>query len=407
MVFGIVAASGLFVVANCSREDLYGDATFTDNVEAAYQDCDPNEITFLASKHNIQTAFDNCGSNKFAHISWSPDGRYLYFQLTHGGHILDGETKDIITLPTEVPIAGAAWMRNDLLVVPVGPSLEDPEGPDRLVFYNRAANTLHAVALDQTEPRDLASAGDGDRVYFTALDADGARTVYVADPATSEVSPALPFVPTPVERLVVEAEAGLLSWSDGRNSELVRLDGGEPVARFPDVLRVIPHPEGRYVALETLGEPISPFDQRSWNELSPEARERELARRDEWLQRLPDWAPREMRPPEIQIYDLSTQDRVRVTAFFGEHFEWYRPRAYFCSFIMWGIEGKQLHRNVGLTDLAERLRMASEGDIPMGLARVEPAAASEGEQPVQEDELSTTGSVDPDTPSVDPETTQP
>ena len=145
------------------------------------------------------------------------------------------------------------------------------------------------------------------------------------------------------------------------------MEDGSSIGVFPEVMRAIPHPDGRYVALETLGEAISPFDQRSWNELSPEARERELARRDEWLQRLPDWAPREMKPPEIQILDLETQQRLRITAFNGEHFEWYRPRPYYCSFILWGIESKQLHRNVGLVDIAERLRMVGKGEVPMGV----------------------------------------
>ncbi len=370
-VVGLLAASGLFAVANCSREDLYGDATFTDNVEAAYAECDEGEITFLASKHGIQTAFDNCGSNKFAHLEWSPDGRHLYFQLTHGGHILDGETKALTTVPTSTPIEGATWTRADVLVVPVGPSEQDIEGPQRFAFFNQASNTLEVVSLGElTEPRDLSPVGEGDEVWFTAIDESGSRHPYHCDPSTGEITRAFDFLEKPVERLVIEQESGLMSWSDGHTSELMRIDDGSSIGVFPEVIRAIPHPDGRYVALETLGAPISPFDQRHWNELSPEARKRELARRDEWLIRLPDWAPREMRPPEIQILDLTTDERFRITAFYGERFEWYRPRPYFCSFILWGIEGKQLHRNIALVDIAERLRMAGKGEIPMGMARV-------------------------------------
>lgn len=369
-ILGLVAASGLFAVANCSREDLYGDATFTDNVEAAYEECDESEISFLAGKHGIQTAFGNCGSNKFAHIEWSPDGRLLYFQLTHGGHIMDGETKAVMTVPTSTPVAGATWLRADMLAVPVGPPEDSPDSGPRIAFYNRAGNTLEYVALGLEEPRDLWPVGEADRLYLTALDEAGERRPYEVDPATGSVSRALDFLVKPVERLVVEAEADLLAWSDGHTTELMRLSDRSSLAVLPEVLRAIPHPEGRYVALETLGAPISPFDQRHWNELTPEAREREIARRDEWLQRLPDWAPRDMQPPEIQILDLETGDRFRITAFYGEHFEWYRPRPYYCSFILWGIEGKQLHRNVGLVDIAERLRMAGKGEVPMGLERV-------------------------------------
>lgn len=398
-LLGLVAASGLFAVANCSREDLYGDATFTDNVEAAYEECDEGEISFLAGKHGIQTAFGNCGSNKFAHIEWSPDGRLLYFQLTHGGHIMDGETKAVMTVPTSTPIAGAAWVRADLLAMPVGPSEEAPEGGPRIAFFNRAANTLEYVALGLSEPRDLWPVGEADQIYLTALDEQGDRRPYLVDPATGSVSRALEFLAKPVERLVVEAEADLLTWSDGHTSELMRLSDQSSLAVLPEVLRAIPHPEGRYVALETLGEPISPFDQRHWNELSPEARERELARRDEWLERLPDWAPRDMQPPELQILDLQTGERFRITAFYGEHFEWYRPRPYYCSFILWGIEGKQLHRNVALVDIAERLRMAGKGELPMGLERV----GAEGEEvaPVDSKEVPAAEEVEAEAPPED------
>ena len=35
--------------------------------------------------------------------------------------------------------------------------------------------------------------------------------------------------------------------------------------------------------------------------------------------------------------------------------------------MMWGVEGKQLNRNVGLTSLAERVRMIDAEQMPLGV----------------------------------------
>ena len=369
-VLGLGAAASLFLIANCSREDLYGDATFTDNVEAAYADCDANEISFLASKHGIQTAFENCGSNKFSSFAWSPDGQLLYFELTHGGYVMDGDSKQLTTVPVETPIGAAGWLRRDVLAVPIGPSAEKADGPQRIAIFNRAASTLELFEIPVRDPQDLQSFGLGDQVLFTAVGEEGQRAPYVLDPPTREVKRVMPWLDHEVRSLSYSPTAGLVGWSDGYSGELVRVDDGSSVEIYPGVLRVIPHSEGRYVALETEGAAISPFDQRSWNELSAEARERELARRDGWMQRLPEWAPREEEPPEIQVVDLETHARVRFTSFYGFRFQWYEAQPYYCSFILWGIEGKQLHRNIALVDLAERLRMVAKGETPLGVERV-------------------------------------
>ena len=117
----VLALTLATVLSGCSRDDLYGEATFTDNVADAYADCDPGEIKFLSSKHNLRLAFRACGSNKFHHTAWSPDGTLLYFQLTHGGHLLIGEEKRIETIDLETPVGPAAWLRNHALAIPLPP----------------------------------------------------------------------------------------------------------------------------------------------------------------------------------------------------------------------------------------------------------------------------------------------
>ena len=163
--------------------------------------------------------------------------------------------------------------------------------------------------------------------------------------------------------LDVEAAAALREVEPAR----VRVaESGEVKHRFEDATRGVVHPEGRYIALESLGEPISPFDQRSWDELSDDAREREKRRTEEWLARQPEWVPKEINPPTIDIVDVEVGKRFRFNSFYGDRFQWY-PSPYYASFVLWGLEGKEVNKNVALTNLHERLRMAAAGDIPMGV----------------------------------------
>ena len=361
----------LFILAACSRDDLYAESSFSDNVEQAFADCNPSEIRFLAGKHAIQTAFRNCGSNNFGDVSWSPDGVRLHFRVTNGSYLLNAEDKTITTVPTESPTADSAWMHKDLLALPIQPA----EGEDnyRIALYNLSGNTLNISPITVSNPQDLQPWGDGEHLLMLAIGDDGQQRPYRFNPSDNSVTRAFDFIDTAVERLNYSPESGLLAWSTTESTELMK-DDGTSLKVFTGVKRAIPHPMGRYVALEVTGQGISPFDQRAWGELSPEARERELVRQEQFIERLPDWAPREYYPPEIHIYDIEKDATYRVTSFFGDHFEWYQTpnplSRYYCSFILWGIEGKQLNRNVGLTDLAEKLRMLDKGDVPLGFEAI-------------------------------------
>ncbi|MBK9365379.1 MAG: hypothetical protein IPN01_03520 [Deltaproteobacteria bacterium] len=76
-----------------------------------------------------------------------------------------------------------------------------------------------------------------------------------------------------------------------------------------------------------------------------------------------------VRPPVIDIYDNETKERYRFVGFYGDKFQWYAAVDFYASFVLWGMEGKQLNKNVALTDLFERLRMAAKGEIGYGVAR--------------------------------------
>ncbi len=371
------------LLTSCSREEFHGSQTFTQTVEQAYAECSESEIRFLTGKQGIQTAFANCGSNKFAHFRWSPNGRFIYFQLTHGGHIMDGEEKTISTVPTEMPVDSAAWLRDDLLVVPLGPPEGAADKNGRLVLFNRSSNTLNTINLNLSEVRDLHLGETEQQVVLTGLDSAGVRKVVSVNTGDGQVSVPFPWL-TQLDpaagTLVYEAKAGLVGVAGPEGGVLYKADGAE-LGRWPGVKRVVPHPEGRYVALELDGAPVSPFDMRAWDELSEQARARELARQEEWLKRQPDWVTKQIVPPEVQIFDLQNGNRLRVTAFWGDRFQWYQSRNYYASFVMFGVEGKQLNSNVGLVDLREKLRMVDQGDMPLGLEPVAASAAPSGAAP--------------------------
>ncbi|MDP6932279.1 MAG: hypothetical protein QGG40_05150 [Myxococcota bacterium] len=356
----------------CSRDSLYADADFNESVASAFSDCQEGEIRFLTNRQNLKPVFRVCGSNNFAHFSWSPDGSQVYFELTHGGYIMDVAAKSIQAVPTPGPEHRAAWLDNERLLLPLGPTEEEP---GRLAVYTRptrsdSTGALHTVTLDVTQVRDVGPWTEEGKVLFTALGEEGVRKAWLANLGSGDVEQVFDWLPSTLERLTFTPGAPIIAASSTDETWLYQTDG-TLLEHIPGAQRAIPHPGGRYVAIETPGDPISPFDQRAWDEISPEARERELARQERWLENLPEWIPRELHPPELQILDRQSDSRYRITAFYGDHFEWLPAEDHFCSFILWGVEGKQLNRNVVYTNLGGRLREADRGEAYQGLERIE------------------------------------
>ena len=374
MQYFSVFLTTLVLATACNRESLYGGGDFSQNVHDSFADCNVAEIQRLSMAHNIQTAFGRCGSNRFSHYQWSPDGVHLYFQLTHGSHVLNGEEKTITTIPTEGPTARAAWLSNDILAIPLPPALGETD--PRIVLYNHVALTLDSKSIPVREPADLTSFKAGKAVLFTALDDQDVRRPYSLDVDTGTVERALPWLNQMITRLDISEGADLAAWSTDTDTELARLSTGESLHLFPAVSRAVPHDAGRWIILETDGAEISNFDQRTWNELSPKARERELARQKVWESRQPDWVELTAKPPEIQLFDINSGKRYRITSFWGDEVQWYPHKGHYIAFMLWGIEGKQLNRNIGLTPLEDRIRMVDGDQIPMGVELVQPTAAT-------------------------------
>jgi len=401
--------AALLTLAGCDRDDLYGESTFSQNVAEAYAECKAAEITFLTGKHALNTAFKPCGSNKFAAATFAPNGLLLYFQLTHGGHILVMETGDIETIPTETPVGGATWIRDNYLAIPLAPSgtvalgsseelahkmAEDAKGAWRLALYDRGTSSLELVELDVRAPKDIQHAGVGTQIAMTALDDAGVRRAYTYDPLTDETAPMMPWWNGPVESMVVGGD--LVGFRIDDSVTVRNLSDGTELAHIEGAKRAIPHPKGRYVMLEVDGAPISLFVQETWRELDPEREAREKARKEQWMKNLPEWAPREAVPPELQVLDLEKKERTRLSAFYGHRFEWMPREDYWSSMLLWGVEGKQLHANVTYFDLRERLRMLDAGQVPYGTERLDWETGS----PVSSD-ADSKGTVSSDTVSTD------
>ncbi len=374
--FCIPALAALLATTACDRDQAYDQGSFSNNVYLAYQECMEGEIRMLTSKHNIQTAFEPCGSNNFVSFAWAPDGVNLYFQMPLSAHIMNGETKEVAALPTEVPVAPVAWLSPELLVLPLGPAVggTDP----RLVLFDRVQANMNTVTLSGIQdPADLHSDGTRNTVLYTGLK-DGKRQVFRASFDTSQSERVFEWLGEDVENFTYSASLQLIGVKSGEQVKVYQTDGSM-LYLFDDASTIHFHPGGRYFALESLGEPISPFDQRTWNEVSEQAREREERRMDEWLEKQPEWVEREVQPPVMDIFDVALDKRFRLGFVYGDRFQWYPSQDFYASFVLWGMEGKELNRNIALTQLHERIRMAAKGELTLGVAErpftpIEPSA---------------------------------
>ncbi len=384
----VKVAAALAALASLSGCECTPDPTrgsLADNVGAAFAPCNQAEIKFLAAKHNVQLAFRPCGNNAFQAAAWSPDGLKLAFQLVFTAYVMDAdaETKDTRPIPAPSPVGPMTWLSASRVAVPV--VSEDRQGDARLALYDlpprrepvepgapvppQGAGLVSMLPLPGVHSVLATERGDGTtELLLLARPAEGAPpSVLTVDTATGEVSPALPWLTTPVttltyarpQRWVVLGHDGVVTVHDR--------DTGEEKLRVDNALRGSLHPGGRWLMLEHAGEPQSLYYQRVWDELSDAARTREKARAAHFEATLPDSMEKTVQPPMLSLYDLSTGSRTVLTAFQGDLFHWYEAAEDWGSFFLWGFEGKQFKRNVTLLNLRDRLNAIDEGRRMMGL----------------------------------------
>ncbi len=282
-------------------------------------------------------------------------------------------------VPTEAPNANGTWLNTDILALPLAPV----DGMNRVVLYNRTANTTHTIPVAVGDIRDLALWETGStELVLTGLDEEGIRRPYRLDTATGDLLRALPWLNQPIERLSVAKKAGLVAWSTDKTTEIAQLSDGTTLHLLPGVHRAVPHEDGRWILLETLGTPISVFNQHTWGEGTEASRARDQVRHEKWIERHLDGKDEMVEPPEIHLLDRTTGKRFRITAFMGDHLQWYPAPGHYVSFMMWGIEGKQFNRNIGLTTLSERIRMIGLDQLPLGIEQVLPLTSAPANAPL-------------------------
>lgn len=291
----VLMSTALWLTA-CDGDDL------TRDVAMAYAPCSEEEIRALTSKHAIQTVFSACGSNNFDYFAWSPGGIDIYFQLPFTTSVMSAEDKKIRVVPVQNAIGRAVWLSGEFIVVPT----RTAEGKQQIELYNRSQGTLQTLPLSVSNPKDLQPTGGTDAVIFTALDANNRRLPYRANFTTSTVERAFPWIDAALgaaelSNFDYSPALDLVSFSDGAQTTIASGADGAVWLRIADASRAVVHPEGRYVAIETLGAPISPFDQTTWEALGPEERAKREAESKAWLERQRGWVPKGVRPPVIEV----------------------------------------------------------------------------------------------------------
>lgn len=359
--------AALLLLGCGERDPMVG--SLSENVGAAFAPCSPAEIRFLARKHNFMTAFEPCGNNPFEAFAWSPDGRQLYFQMVLGGHVMDAESpqKETRPVPTPTPVGPAAWLSTHVLAVPIGPT-EEGAVDEQLALFDMDVPSVFTHPLPGLRGvRDTHRGDAPHQVLFTALGPDGVRGVYELDTHDGALKRPFPWLTGAVERFDYTPAMRVATVGAGGTVSIYDATDGSVQGRWSEAQAGTLHPGGRFLMLEHEGDETSVFAQRSWDELSDRAREREQARVEKFQERLPEHLHTTVRPPTLSVVDVATGRRFRLTSVQGHGFEWYEPTDYYGSFLLWGFEGKQFKRNVLLGNFADRLRSFDKERTMMGV----------------------------------------
>jgi hypothetical protein len=322
----------------------------------------------MASKHNFMTSFRPCGENTFSSYAWSPEGTHLYFQLVMTPYLMDAreDTKPTMAVHTTTPIGDAAWVTKWRVVIPVGPNETGEQ--NRLAIHDLEQQTVFHTDVE-IETADAVQASGEPTAIFLLGKRNGEQNIWRIDTGTGEVSKAFPWLLEPPDTFTWQPAMGIAVLGRGDTVTLHKGESGETIATFPTAVRGSLHSGGRYLMLEHLGEEISIFYQRSWDELSEQARERELRRLQRFEETLAPGTPTKVQPPTLSWVDLTTGERYMMSSVFGDKFSWYEPSPFYGAFFLWGFEGKQFKRNVMLGQLGGRFRSIDKGRSVLGVER--------------------------------------
>jgi hypothetical protein len=334
-------------------------------IGATFEDCNAAEVRFLAAKHDLRLAFEPCHRNEVQAFAWSPDGRRLEFGLPGSNHVLQAEreTKNIVAVPAAPALQGAVWVtpgrvvlgRDGVeLVIYDPPPIEQPDAAG-------AVRTLPVPAMHTV--RTLLPTGRPDAVIVVGTDDHDAAGAWEISLSDGQATPTFADLPASAD----------LTWSPTTRDRVVARDGrvelvdaqGRVRSSYEDADRGALSPDGAWLLLERKTAAPSPFLQRTWEERRAAGAARAEARAKAYAANAPDWADGGPPAPELSVVDLKSGQRWRITAFAGDHAAWYEAAPGWITFALWGIEGKQLRRNVALVDLLRVVRAAgAEGVEP-------------------------------------------
>lgn len=333
-------------------------------ISATFEDCNAAEVRFLAAKHDLRLAFEPCHRNEIQAFAWSPDGRRLAFGLPGSNHVLQAErdTKNIVPVPSAPALQGVVWVTPDRVVLArdgVELVVYDPPPVDQPDAAG-AVRTLAVPALRTI--RALLPTGRPDAVV--ALGADDAQAgAWEISLADGHATPTLRDLPA----------GAALTWSPKTGDRVVSREGrvelidarGAVRGTYASAERGALSPDGAWLLLEHQTAAPSPFLQRTWEERRAAGAARAEARAQDFAANAPGWADGGAPASELSVVDLNSGQRWRITAFGGDHAAWYEGAPGWITFALWGIEGKQLRRNVALVDLLRVVRAAgAEGVEP-------------------------------------------
>lgn len=351
-----------------------GDGTLSQNVGASFAPCSDAEIKYMAARHNVMTAFKPCGANKFSYYSWSPSGRHLYFQLVMTGYIMDADspTRETKAVPTPTPTGPAAWISSSRVVVPVASGAGDDSESPRLAVYDLEQSSVMYTKLPGLKNLRALQRQSASTILLIA-DSDTATSAIISvDLADGTISQLDEFVQTPADTMTYTPTQDVLTVGRGQSVTAYKLTTKETIDTWEHATRGTMHPHGTWMALEVLGDEISIFNQRSWNELSEKARAREMARIKQFEERLPDSYSTTLRPPTTSLVDMSNNKRTTISGFLGDQFQWYEAKPSFMGLMLWGFEGKQYKRNVVLGNLGPRMQAIQASKDFIGLEAFHP-----------------------------------
>ena len=354
---------------SCDREMLYGRPKLIQNIAQGLSDCSENQLSFLLQKYNIQTAFSYCGSNNFDGFSWSHNGSQLYFSLYGSSYILNGETKRISAIPApKSSTAKPTWLSSGILALAL--KAESPTANQTIFWYN-TGGMISESKIPLHSIQDMQRWSDSD-ILFTGIASDNnpekKRKAYRLEYGSQEPKEVFTFLKESIDTLSYHPQPDILTVvSNGKGTAY---KGESVLFQVDNVQRMIPHSGGEYVALETIGDPMSIIIMPDTTGMSQEEIDRAKRKQAQEEAELPDWMPKTYKPNEIHIIDLKDLSRYRMLFFFGRNFEWYTDNDYYCSMTLEGVGRQSINPNVGLLSLRYHLGSARLGKLD-GIEKIE------------------------------------